>query len=88
MLISDENKFQAKIVHRIKSFAANLSDKPDSLNEIYNEMMREFDDALLRLILLKSFECYYMDKMDTCCMDKARFLAFCAEKELEDGRFS
>ena len=82
MLINDESKFQEKIVHRVQSFAANLSNKSD-LNEIHNKIMNEFDDAWLRFILLKALECYYMDRMDSCCVDKVRFLAFCAEKELE-----
>ena len=85
MLILNENKYQDEVVDKIKTFASNLV-KQNDLDAIYQEMMQQLQDADLRFVLLKFLECFYLEKMDFCCLDKVKYLSFDAEKEIEDGK--
>ena len=85
MLILNENKYQDEVVDKIKTFASDLAGQND-LNAIYQEMMQQLQDADLRFVLLKFLECFYLEKMDFCCLDKVKYLSFDAEKEIEDGK--
>ena len=85
MFIANENKAQEKIVNKMKTFASNLANK-DNLDIMHKEMMRQLQDADLRFILLKFLECFYLEKMDFCCLDKVKYLSFDAEKEIDDGK--
>ena len=85
MLILNENKYQDEVVDKIKTFASDLAGQND-LNAIYQEMMQQLQDADLRFVLLKFLECFYLEKMDFCCLDKVKYLSFDAEKEIENGK--